>query len=837
VPEDSGSLARAANLRTPRCPAPDPPHPTLSPGEREQHDAFSGERGQQDAFSGERDRAGEIPDYTKVIPIRGAGLDGADSDSEDTHDLSDMKERSGTREGTETAESGATRRGGAIWRDLIDLCGEIEGFPRHLSIHVGGMLITATPLVDVVPLEWATAPGRVVTQYNKDDIEDLHLIKVDLLGLRTLSVVHDALALIEERWSIRPDLDQLTPDDPAVYRLLQAADSIGVFQVESRAQSQTLPKMQPRCFDDLVAEISIIRPGPIQGQMVHPFLRRRQGLEPVEYLHPLLEPILAETLGVVLYQEQVIKIAIAVAGFAPGEADLFRWAMSGHRSRGAMERIRAKFVAGAADRGVPEEIGQTVFDQLAGFAEFGFCKSHAAAFAKVTYDTAYLKLYYPVELYTAILNNQPMGFYSPSVIVNDAKRHGIAIRPVDINRSRRECRPEGRRAIRIGFKYVAEAGPHAIDRIEAEQPHGPFRSLPDFCRRTRLDRPAVENLIRIGAFDDFGISRRALLWQLGEYEAQRAKSKVQSPIPDSLELPLVEEYSEVDLPALRPIELAAADYEILGLSPEYHVMEFYRDRLREQGVLTADELADLVGNELERVLGLTGPTGGDRRNSPAMPKRSRDEVAVIREGKIWNGGRRTVRVAGLAIVRQAPGTAKEHVFLTLEDETGLINVVLKPAIYAAYRQIIRRDPLLIVEGDLQIAIPPALERLSRGRASPFPAGTPAGSGGGGSGDPQGFVPAMAGTPPHPALSPGEREETFPLSPDGEPERPVRGPGVRSVLPLPLQGRGSGGEVLRHPAPGGRSFAPKLVVAGELAPIGREDVEAAQAERRDCLAVR
>ncbi|HEX2172912.1 MAG TPA: hypothetical protein VHL09_10765, partial [Dehalococcoidia bacterium] len=520
------------------------------------------------------------------------------------------------------------------------------------------------------------------------------------------------------------DIDSIPLDDPEVYRLLQAADSIGVFQVESRAQSQTLPKMQPRCFDDLVAEISIIRPGPIQGQMVHPFLRRRQGLEPVEYPHPLLEPILKETLGVVLYQEQVIKIAIAVAGFAPGEADLFRRAMSGHRSRDAMERIRARFVAGAVDRGVAEPIAQTVFDQLAGFAEFGFCKSHAAAFAKVTYDTAYLKVYYPVELYAAILNNQPMGFYSPSVVINDAKRHGVAILPVDIDRSRRDCRPEGRRAIRIGFKYVAELGPQALDRIEAEQAHGPFTSLPDFCRRTRLDRPAVENLIRIGAFDSYGISRRALLWQLGEHEAQRPKrARPLSPRPPEgsgdiqsagpgCEVPLIEEYSAVDLPPLRPIERAAADYEILGLSPEYHVMEFYRARLRDHGVLTADDLAELVGDELERALspapvqaapdpGRDGRREGARSGASPLPDRGpAARIARTQDGQVWAGGRRTVRAAGLAIVRQAPGTAKEHVFLTLEDETGLVNVVLKPAVYAAYRQIIRRDPLLIVEGDL-----------------------------------------------------------------------------------------------------------------------------------------
>ncbi len=531
---------------------------------------------------------------------------------------------------------------------LVTLCEEIQGFPRHLSIHLGGMLITAGPLTDVVPLEWATAPGRVVTQYNKDDIEDVHLIKIDLLALRTLSLIHEALALIERHRGLRLDLERLPLDDPLVYDELCEADTIGVFQVESRAQAQTLPRLQPRRFEDIIVAISIIRPGPIQGNMVHPYMRRRQGLEEVTYLHPKLEPILGETLGVVLFQEQVIKIATAIAGFRPGEADLFRRAMSSHRSRAEMEKIRERFIAGAVANGVGEGVAQQIFQQLAGFAEYGFCKSHAAAFAKTAYDTAYLKTYFAPEFYAALLNNQPLGFYSPEVVAGDAKRHGVDILPVDVNRSRSRCDVEDGN-VRLGFQYVEGLGEVSLRRLDQERERGPYRSLGEFWRRTGLDRRALENLIAIGAFDSLGLPRRRLLWELG---AQSRPSAQRPPLPLSL-LP-----APPDLPPISKLEEITLEYEILGLPITSHAMELFRASLDRLGVTRSDDLVDL-------------PHGAQ------------------------------LRVAGLLVCRQAPPTAKGHVFLTLEDEGGLVNVILRPAAHQEHYLLIRTQAILLVEGYLQ----------------------------------------------------------------------------------------------------------------------------------------
>ena len=326
---------------------------------------------------------------------------------------------------------------------------EIDGFPRHLGIHVGGMLVTRTPLIDLVPIERATMPGRVVTQYDKEDIEALGLVKIDLLSLRTLGVVSECLDKIERDTGERIDLDALPHDDPEVFKTIRAADTVGMFQIESRAQMQALPKSRPERFEDLVVQVAIIRPGPIQGNAVHPYLRRRAGQEPVTYLHPSLQPILEDTLGVILYQEQVMQIAIEVCGYTALEADIFRKAMGSHRSHQKMQAERDRFVGGAMRTGLTEEDGEDLFKRCSAFAEFGFARAHAAAFAKITYDTAWLKQRYPAYYYAGVLNNQPMGFYSPAVIVGDAKRHGVKVLPVDVNRSRWEHEVEpiaGRRA-------------------------------------------------------------------------------------------------------------------------------------------------------------------------------------------------------------------------------------------------------------------------------------------------------------------------------------------------------------------------------------------------------
>lgn len=532
-----------------------------------------------------------------------------------------------------------------IWQEFQALCRQIHGLPRHLSIHVGGMCITARPLDEIVPLERATMPGRVVIQWDKDSLEDAGLIKLDILSLRTLSAIDECLRLVEQHRGVRVDLDALPLDDPAVYDALQRADTIGAFQVESRAQQQALVKMKPRTFRDLVVEVAIIRPGPLQGNMVHPFFRRRQGLEPVTYAHPMLKPILEETLGVIVFQEQVIKVAMAMGRFSAGEADLLRRAMSRHRSDEEMAAFRERFVQGALSQGVPRQTAEAVFAQLAGFASYGFCKSHAAAFAKTAYDTLYLRAHYPAEFYCALLNNQPMGFYPPRVLIGDARRHGVRVLPVHVNRSADRCTVEGG-AIRLGLVYVGGLGEAAIARVLQARREGAFATLADFCRRTRLPRKLVENLILAGGMDEWNPDRRALLWELGRLRYRE----------EELPMPLA-----ADGVALEPMTRAEdmlAEYGITGLSAEGHLMELFRERLSGAGVLTS--------RDLER-----------------MPEGSR------------------VRVAGMVVVRQAPPTAKGFVFLTLEDEWGLINVIVRPDVFQAHRAVWADSLVLVVDGTVQ----------------------------------------------------------------------------------------------------------------------------------------
>ncbi|MEE8471456.1 MAG: error-prone DNA polymerase, partial [Dehalococcoidia bacterium] len=536
--------------------------------------------------------------------------------------------------------------GSKPWQEFLDICREIAGFPRHLGIHVGGMLISTIPLIDVVPVEKATMPGRVVAQWDKDDISDVGLIKIDLLGLRMLSLIDEAVRLIRENRGVSIDLDRIPLDDPEVYKMLCNGDTMGVFQVESRAQQATLPRSKPGCFEDLIVEVAIIRPGPIQGDAVHPYLRRRQKKEKVSYLHPNLEPILEETLGVIIYQEQVIQTAIAIAGFTAGEADSLRRAMSRKRSKEAMARLEQRFLEGARRNEIEEETAKLVFQKIASFAEFGFCKAHAAALAETTYRSAWLKLYYPCEYYCALLNCQPMGFYSPEVIVNYAKRNGIEVLPVNINLSRARC-TVGNGKIRLGFRYVKGVGEKAWLKIEEAVGQGPYASLRDFHNRTGLDRKAVENLILVGAFDYLGVPKRRLLWELGLLVHQS---------PDMLALDFPEH--QVSLPAMTRREHIAADYRVQGLSANHHPMETFRQRVSQYGILCSSEIAARHNGE-------------------------------------------KVNVAGCVVCRQQPVTAKGVVFITLEDEHGLVNVILRPQIYEKYRQIARMEPFIVVEGVLQ----------------------------------------------------------------------------------------------------------------------------------------
>ncbi len=556
------------------------------------------------------------------------------------------------------------------WEHFRELVIQIAGFPRHLSIHNGGMLITAAPLIDTVPVERATMPGRVVCQFDKRDVEDLGLIKMDLLGLRTLSLVKDTRAMLASEHNREVELDHLPLDDEAVYDLLCEVDTIGVFQVESRAQAQALPRVRPRNFADIVVEVAIIRPGPLQGNAVNPYINRRRGREPVTYLHPALEPILAETLGVILFQEQILKVAMAIAGFSPSQADKLRRAMSRARSSADMERLRAPLVEGALSNGVERRVAEKVFDQIAGFADFGFCKSHAAAFALVAYQTAWLKLYYPAEFFVALMNNQPMGFYSPAVVAGDAKRHGIRILPVDVNRSVEKARVEAgapgddrtqgtlararacrEHHVRLGLESVDSLGEAEAKALVAErEKNGPYRSFEDTARRVALKEDALRNLALVGAFDAFGEPRRSLLWRARDaHRLSPGFARAGLPLPPG------------EAPALPPLterDRAALDYRITGIPTGQQAMRFYREELERRGVLPSRELA--------------------RR----------------RHGE-------RVRLAGAVVVKQRPATAKGHVFLSLEDEDGLANIILRPKTYERFKTILAGNDALVVDGVLQ----------------------------------------------------------------------------------------------------------------------------------------
>jgi error-prone DNA polymerase len=528
---------------------------------------------------------------------------------------------------------------------LLGLNRQIKGFPRHVGIHNGGMIVTGSPLVERVPTEPATMPGRVVVQWDKEALEAVGLVKIDLLGLRMLSAIAEAVEIISETTGEQLDVDCLTFDDPAVYQMIASADTIGVFQVESRAQAQVLPRLQPGCFEDLIITISLIRPGPIQGNMVHPYLRRRLGVERVTYSHPLLEPALAETLGVILFQEQVLKVARDLAGFTPGQGEQLRRALGGKRGEQEIERLRAAFLDGARAQGVPQPVAETVFTQLKAFGSYSFPKSHAAAFAVLVYQSAWLKCYYPAAFYTALLNNQPMGFWSPAVLVGDARRHEVHILPVNIHYSRAKCIVE-ENGIRLGLNYVEGLGEASIARIKETRTASTFTGLTDFCRRTQLPRRLVENLILVGAMDDWRIQRRKLLWELGKLRYHEQ------------ELDLVLPDDGVKLPPLSKAEAMTAEYDLLGVSTGDHVMTLYRPWLAQHGIMSSQELEARAAGK-------------------------------------W------VRTAGLVVVHQAPPTAKGHHFITLEDEEGLIDVIVRPKVYTRYRSTLHTVSLLIVEGVVQ----------------------------------------------------------------------------------------------------------------------------------------
>jgi error-prone DNA polymerase len=645
-------------------------------------------------------------------------------------------------------------------RTFASLWLRIQDLPRHLGQHSGGMVVCQGTLDAVVPLEPASMPGRVVVQWDKDDCADMGIVKVDLLGLGMMAVLQDAIALVNDTGCnfrveqpgnpppVSFDLAHLPPDDPAVFDLLQKADTIGVFQVESRAQMATLPRLKPTCFYDLVVEVAIIRPGPIVGQMVHPYLNRRAGREPVEPLHPCLEPVLARTLGVPLFQEQLLRMAMVAAGFTGGQAEELRRAMGFKRSEKRMKQIEVQLREGMARNGITGETAERIILSITSFALYGFPESHAASFALLAYASAYLKVHYPAAFYTALLNNQPMGFYHPATLVKDAQRRGIRFHPIDVQQSDWLCRVEPDGAIRLGLMYVKglrqemghaiaafdrtktmapppvcpkcgceddslievvgerhlgirnqesgirgqgsgignqESGPRDRPSATAARvyycnicshewhvplvPVGRFPSIESLVQRTGLRRDELTTLADIGALNAFTRERRSALWQVEqavrpagelfqESEDRRPHSGDRSQETEDRRQESEDEHADSPLPSMDARERLHADYAGTGLTIGPHPMALRRNDLALKGVLRAMDLPQ------------------------------------ARDG-------RRVRVAGMVITRQRPGTAKGFVFLTLEDETGISNVIVRPDLFDRERLTVIRQPFLLVDGVLQ----------------------------------------------------------------------------------------------------------------------------------------
>ena len=539
---------------------------------------------------------------------------------------------------------------------FFDICDRLLGNVRHIGIHNGGEIISDVPLSRRLPTEPATMADRTVVQWDKEGLEDAGIIKIDVLGLRMLAAITE----IVERTGI--DADRITFDDPRVYQMITDAKTFGVFQCESRAQMNTLPRLKPICFLDLVIAISLIRPGPIMGNMVHPFLRRRRGAEVVSYLDERLKPALEETLGVILWQEQVLKVAHDVAGFSHGQGEMLRRALGSKYSFQLLDQLEGIFIEGAINNGVEEEIAQTIFDQLRGFGAYSFAKSHAASFAVLTYQSAWFKYHHPAVFYAAILNHQPMGFWAPSTLVYDAMRQGIAVLPPDINRSAADCIIEDG-AIRIGLSYVKGIKNQRLERLLEVRAARPFADLQDFIRRVRLPLRLIERLIQSGAMDSWHHSRHQLLWDAG------VLYKSHSRLPMRLETP------EVRLPAPSPMERLNMEFASTGLSTQHHPMQYFRAFCNERRILHSRQVM-----------------------------RTRDRALV--------------QTAGLVVIIQAPETAKEIRFITLEDEFELINVVVFPDLYYHTRRIIRSERFLWFTGMVEREETVTTIRASAVRALP-----------------------------------------------------------------------------------------------------------------------
>ena len=585
-------------------------------------------------------------------------------------------------------------------RQLIELSELLLGFPRHLSQHTGGMVITQGPLCELVPIENAAMPERTVIQWNKDDLDELGILKVDCLALGILTAIRKSFELVERHHGRKLSLAGIPEGDEAVYAMIRQADTVGVFQIESRAQMSMLPRLRPRCFYDLVIEVALVRPGPIQGNMVHPYLRRRNGEEPVEFPNPAVRRVLEKTLGVPLFQEQAMRLAVEAAGFSPGEADQLRRAMGAWRRPGLIDQFHQKLIAGMQARGFTLEYAESVFHQIRGFGDYGFPESHAASFALLAYSSAWLKRHYPAAFTAAVLNSQPMGFYAPAQLVACARQHGVEVRPVDVNFSHWECTLEDGPgtgsffgpsrdekcacplsslpsdengtvlfpALRLGFNQLsgmASANAEIIVRVRGTKP---FRWVGDFARRTGFGRGVLVRLAKAGVFGSLGLNRRNSLWhalaqdkkrlplfegELGWDEAVEGRA---SQAHDKRGHATCQECD--GLPKMLAAEEVLADYRALGLSLVGHPVGFLRAELDALRVTPAAKL------------------------------------------KTW-GDRRPVAVAGIVLVRQRPSTAKGITFVTLEDETGTANLIIRPEVWKRYRSAAMGATLLLVRGRLQ----------------------------------------------------------------------------------------------------------------------------------------
>ena len=530
-----------------------------------------------------------------------------------------------------------------IHHQLLGLAEEIRDFPRHLSIHPGGFLLGHEPVSNLVPIENATMENRTVIQWDKEDVEAAGLFKVDLLGLGALTMIDLCFSLLREHRGLDLSLATIPAEDPATYEMACNSDTVGVFQIESRAQMNMLPRLRPRNFYDMVIEISLVRPGPISGGMVHPYLRRRRGEEEVDYPHPCLRPVLEKTLGVPIFQEQVMKLAMLAADYTPGEADQLRRDMAAWRHTGRIERHRDRLVTRMVAKGIALEFAERIFEQIRGFGEYGFPESHAASFALITYATAWLKCHHPEVFVVALLNAQPMGFYSSATIIDDAKRSGVAFAAIDVSSSDWDCTLEGY-TVRMGLRYVKGLSEDVGNKLVNTRQQDPFSSVQDCAQRAALDAGSCTRLAECGAFDSLSERRREVLWQaLGRREEP---SLINGSEPNA------------DFAPLNDFETITWDYTASGHSVRGHPLEPLRAQLE--------------------ALGLP-----DARAVASMKDGTRSQYA------------------GLVICRQRPGTASGVTFMTLEDESGFVNVVLWKQVFEQYSLLGKTSSFLGVTGRIQ----------------------------------------------------------------------------------------------------------------------------------------